>query len=221
MKVVWRSLQRVTSQWVCKLIPVGASGIASGHPMRSRPGSLETLVRHHTLRPEREFTSVDDWSHTANPMTKSPYGVWECHVPPKSPGVCAIPHDSMIKISMTLPSGVIIDRIPIWLQRVTQDLNISPIYEGRFWNPPKEEVYTFKYGHSKRGVQGLKIYEAHGYFVRNLFTAELMFWKLAFPVRICVLRRTRSSNMTYCQESRSWVTTLYKCEFLLPCHESF
>jgi 1,4-alpha-glucan branching enzyme len=95
-------------------------------------------------------------------MTKSPFGVWECYVPPASPGVCAIPHDSMIKISMTLPSGESIDRIPVWIQRVTQDLSVSPIYDARFWNPPKEQVHQFKHGHSKQSVEGLKIYEAHG-----------------------------------------------------------
>jgi hypothetical protein len=31
-------------------------------------------------------------------MTKNQYGVWEISLPPKSPGVCAIPHDSMIKV---------------------------------------------------------------------------------------------------------------------------
>jgi 1,4-alpha-glucan branching enzyme len=95
-------------------------------------------------------------------MTKSAFGIWECYVPPKSPGVCAIPHDSMVKISMTTPEGVSIDRIPTWISRVTQDLNISPIYDGRFWNPPKEETYQFRHGHSTRSVEGLKIYEAHG-----------------------------------------------------------
>ncbi|WVR06915.1 hypothetical protein IAU60_003951 [Kwoniella sp. DSM 27419] len=110
----------------------------------------------------RLIGEFNDWSHTANPMTKSSYGVWECYVPPKSPGVCAIPHDSMIKISMTLPSGGSIDRIPAWITRVTQDLSISPIYEGRFWNPP--ETYKFKHGYSTRPADGLKIYEAHGGF---------------------------------------------------------
>ncbi|WVQ80844.1 1,4-alpha-glucan-branching enzyme [Cryptococcus sp. DSM 104549] len=109
----------------------------------------------------RLIGDFNGWSHSANPMTKSGFGVWECYVPPTSPGVCAIPHDSMVKISMTTPDGTSIDRIPTWIERVTQDLNISPIYDGRFWNPPKEQVYQFKYGHSKRPVEGLKIYEAH------------------------------------------------------------
>jgi hypothetical protein len=31
-------------------------------------------------------------------MKKDQYGVWEIILPPKSPGVCAIPHDSMLKV---------------------------------------------------------------------------------------------------------------------------
>ncbi|WWD17154.1 1,4-alpha-glucan-branching enzyme [Kwoniella shandongensis] len=96
-------------------------------------------------------------------MKKNEFGVWELYIPSTSPGVCAIPHDSMVKISMTLPDGSSIDRIPTWISRVTQDLNISPIYDGRFWNPPKAQQYQFKNGHSTRPVEGLKIYEAHGW----------------------------------------------------------
>jgi 1,4-alpha-glucan branching enzyme len=95
-------------------------------------------------------------------MTKNSFGVWECYVPPSSPGVCAIPHDSMVKISMTLPSGDSIDRIPTWITRVTQDLSVSPIYDGRFWNPPKDETYRFKNSRPASPPEGLKIYEAHG-----------------------------------------------------------
>ena len=109
----------------------------------------------------------DQWSHAATPMQKSEYGIWECYVPPKAPGVCAIPHDSMVKISMKLPSGVTIDRIPTWIRRVTQDLNVSPVYDGRFWNPAPEDTYKFRQGHSKRPVDGLKIYEAHGGLVSD------------------------------------------------------
>jgi hypothetical protein len=31
-------------------------------------------------------------------MKKDQFGVWEITVPPKSPGVCAIPHDSKLKV---------------------------------------------------------------------------------------------------------------------------
>ncbi|EIW70451.1 hypothetical protein TREMEDRAFT_71305 [Tremella mesenterica DSM 1558] len=109
----------------------------------------------------RLIGEFNNWSHTANPMTKSPFGVWECYVPPTAPGVCPIPHDSMVKISMTMPSGVSIDRIPTWITRVTQNIKVSPIYDGRFWNPPKKQVHQFKHGHATQGIEGLKIYEAH------------------------------------------------------------
>lgn len=107
-------------------------------------------------------------------MTKNDFGIWECYVQPSSQGGCAIPHDSMVKITMTLPSGVTIDRIPTWLTRVTQDLNISPVYDGRFWNPPKEQQYQFKNGHAANSVGGLKIYEAHG-----PFSSILLLWLMS------------------------------------------
>jgi len=31
-------------------------------------------------------------------MKKDQYGVWEITLPPKSPGVCAIPHNSKLKV---------------------------------------------------------------------------------------------------------------------------
>lgn len=139
-------------EWAPNATAARLIGEFSKWPFPFRVSDLESWQLRHS----------DGWSHDANPMTKNPYGVWECYVPPKSPGVCAIPHDSMIKISMTMPSGQSIDRLPTWIQRVTQDLNISPIYDARFWNPPKEQVYKFKNGHSTNSVDGLKIYEAHG-----------------------------------------------------------
>jgi len=98
-------------------------------------------------------------------MKKNEFGVWECYVPPKAPGVPAIPHDSKLKISMTTPSGEVIDRLPTWIKRVTQDLNVSPVYDARFWNPPAQNTYKFKHGHSTNSIEGLKIYEAHGAFI--------------------------------------------------------
>ena len=31
-------------------------------------------------------------------MKKDEYGIWEITIPPQSPGVCAIPHDSKLKV---------------------------------------------------------------------------------------------------------------------------
>ncbi|KAL1411404.1 alpha-1,4-glucan branching enzyme [Vanrija albida] len=109
----------------------------------------------------RLIGNFNNWSHTANPMTKNEFGVWEVYVPPTAQGECAIPHDSMVKISMTTPSGESLDRLPAWATRVTQDLDVSPVYDARFWNPPKADRYQFKNGHSQNSIEGLKIYEAH------------------------------------------------------------
>lgn len=61
---------------------------------------------------------------------------------------------------MILPSGERIERIPAWITRVSQDLAVSPVYDGIFWNPPPGERYVFK---NKRPVKPLsvRIYEAH------------------------------------------------------------
>lgn len=105
-------------------------------------------------------------------MARDAFGVWRCTVPARADGTCAIPHDSMVKVSFTKPDGTSIDRLPPWITRVTQDLSVSPVYDARFWNPPKEQRYTFKHGRMGMGHSGqdekggLKIYEAHGEFAR-------------------------------------------------------
>lgn len=66
----------------------------------------------------------------------------------------------MVQISMVLPSGTRIERLPAWIRRVTQDLNVSPVYDARFWNPPVSERYTFKNSRPKK-ANNVRIYEAH------------------------------------------------------------
>ncbi|KAG6830319.1 alpha-1,4-glucan branching enzyme [Tricholoma furcatifolium] len=117
------------------------------------------------------------WNRISHPMKKNSFGIWEITVPPTSPGVCAIPHDSKIKvsesshlsprrrtivaqISMILPNGERIERLPAWIRRVTQDLSVSPVYDARFWNPPLSEIYTFKNTRPPK-PSNVRIYEAH------------------------------------------------------------
>ncbi|KAM6496062.1 Glycoside hydrolase superfamily [Amanita muscaria] len=102
----------------------------------------------------------NEWNRTSHPMIKDQYGIWTIVLPPVGPGVCAIPHDSKIKISMVLPSGERIERLPAWIRRVTQELSVSPVYDARFWNPPESERYSFK---NPRPPQpnGIRVYEAH------------------------------------------------------------
>ncbi|KAF9029766.1 glycoside hydrolase family 13 protein [Panaeolus papilionaceus] len=86
-----------------------------------------------------EFNS---WNRTSHPMTQNDFGIWE------------------ITISMVLPDRSRIERIPAWIKRVTQDIDVSPVYDARFWNPPASEKYTFKYPHPPKPTN-LRIYEAH------------------------------------------------------------
>lgn len=61
---------------------------------------------------------------------------------------------------MTTPEGEHIDRIPAWIKRATQDLGVSPIYDGIFWNPPEVERYKFRHSRPRR-PKSLRVYEAH------------------------------------------------------------
>ncbi|THH30686.1 hypothetical protein EUX98_g3499 [Antrodiella citrinella] len=104
-----------------------------------------------------EFNS---WNRISHPMQKDDFGVWSITIPPTASGEVAIPHDSKVKISMILPSGERIERLPTWIQRVTQDLSVSPVYEARFWNPPASQTYKFKNARPPK-PQSVRIYEAH------------------------------------------------------------
>ncbi|KAF2826395.1 alpha-glucan branching enzyme [Ophiobolus disseminans] len=98
------------------------------------------------------------WNRDATPMTKNDFGVFEVTVPGKD-GQPTIPHDSKLKVSFVVPNDhARQERIPAWIKRVTQDLNVSPVYDARFWNPPQK--YTWK---NKRPPQpkSARIYEAH------------------------------------------------------------
>ncbi|KAI9735229.1 MAG: alpha-1,4-glucan branching enzyme [Cirrosporium novae-zelandiae] len=97
------------------------------------------------------------WNRDATSMTKDNFGVWEVNIPAQNRQP-AIAHDSKIKISMVIPGGERIERIPTWITRVTQDLSISPVYEGRFWNPPHK--YVFKNQRPPKPAS-VRIYEAH------------------------------------------------------------
>lgn len=92
-------------------------------------------------------------------MTRDKYGVWSITIPAKD-GVCIIPHDSKIKISMLTPSGERIERLPAWIKRVTQDLQVSPVYDARFWNPPLNERYQWRHPRPPK-PKAVKVYEAH------------------------------------------------------------
>ncbi|OCL07830.1 glycoside hydrolase family 13 protein [Glonium stellatum] len=120
----------------------------------------------------------NNWDRDATPMKKDNFGVWEVTVPGKD-GQTTIPHDSKIKVLLHQPTTETVkshkesqislvvpndharqERIPAWITRVTQDLAISPVYDARFWNPPKEQRYVFKHARPPKPLSA-RIYEAH------------------------------------------------------------
>ena len=99
------------------------------------------------------------WNRGAHPMKKNDFGVFEITLPAQN-GQAAIPHNSKLKISLDLPSGEHVDRLPAWIKYVTQDLSVSPAYDARFWNPPASETYKFKNSRPKKPASA-RVYEAH------------------------------------------------------------
>jgi len=100
------------------------------------------------------------WNRDSHQMKRDDFGVWEITLPAHD-GQPAIPHNSKVKISMVIPtSHERIERLPVWITRVTQDLSVSPVYDAVFWNPPQSEQYHFK---NKKPPQpkSVRIYEAH------------------------------------------------------------
>jgi len=100
----------------------------------------------------------NNWDRDATPMTKNDFGVFEVTVPGKD-GQPTIPHDSKIKVSFVVPNDhARQERLPAWITRVTQDLNVSPVYDARFWNPPQK--YAWKNERPPK-PKSARIYEAH------------------------------------------------------------
>ncbi|CEJ92171.1 Putative 1,4-alpha-glucan branching enzyme [[Torrubiella] hemipterigena] len=101
----------------------------------------------------------NDWNQQSHPMTADEFGSFEIELAPVN-GQPVIPHNSKIKISLELASGERLDRIPAWIKYVTQDLDVSPAYDARFWNPPAAEKYTFKHPRPAK-PESVRVYEAH------------------------------------------------------------
>lgn len=101
----------------------------------------------------------NNWNRDSHPLTRDDFGVWSITLPAKD-GVPAISHNTKLKISMVIPGGERIERIPAWITRVTQDLNVSPVYDAVLWNPPKSERYVFKHPRPPK-PESVRIYEAH------------------------------------------------------------
>ncbi|KAI5950274.1 GLC3 [Candida jiufengensis] len=98
----------------------------------------------------------NNWNLDSHKLKKiNEFGLWELEIN----GTTTIPHDSVYKIAMKLPHGEWIYRLDPWCKRATYNKD-SNLYEGRYWNPPTNEIYKFK-NKRPRLSQGIKIYEAH------------------------------------------------------------
>ncbi|KAF9348806.1 alpha-1,4-glucan branching enzyme [Mortierella sp. NVP85] len=104
------------------------------------------------------FGDFNNWNNSSHPMKKNDFGVFEIFLPNKEDGSPAIEHNSKVKITMITPQGERIDRLPAWIQRVTQELDVSPVYDARFWNPPQKYQWKNK---APPKPTSLKVYEAH------------------------------------------------------------
>ncbi|ODV93955.1 hypothetical protein PACTADRAFT_77441 [Pachysolen tannophilus NRRL Y-2460] len=104
----------------------------------------------------------NDWNHDSHKMQRDAFGNFTIILPPRENGDFAIPHDSRVKILLTLPDGSKVARLPPWIRRSTQPPKEykNPTFESRFWNPSKEEIYHFKNARPLLPTS-LKIYEAH------------------------------------------------------------
>ncbi|KAI9189067.1 alpha-1,4-glucan branching enzyme [Blastocladiella emersonii ATCC 22665] len=97
----------------------------------------------------------NNWDSAAHRMTRNDFGVWSVTVPAGT-----LPHGSRVKIRFTSGAGETFDRISPWARRVVQDVSKSVAYESVYWNPPREQQYTFKHPRPPR-PESLRIYEAH------------------------------------------------------------
>ncbi|KAF9961855.1 alpha-1,4-glucan branching enzyme [Mortierella alpina] len=104
------------------------------------------------------FGDFNQWNPSSHEMKKDEFGIFEIFLPNNADGTPAIAHNSKVKITMIKPDGTRIDRLPAWINRVTQDLSVSPNYDAVFWNPPQK--YTWK-NKAPPKPKSLKVYEAH------------------------------------------------------------
>ncbi|GAB5587598.1 alpha-1 [Umbelopsis nana] len=160
-----RSRYSKFKSWVSK-IDESANGYDSftrGHEYFGFNVQPDNSITYREWAPNATSASLigefNNWKHDAHPMKKDDFGVFHLTVLPNADGSPAIPHNTKVKISMTIPqSQDRIDRLPAWITRVTQDLTVSPVYDAIFWNPPQK--YTFKNPRPKR-PSGIRVYEAH------------------------------------------------------------
>lgn len=106
------------------------------------------------------FGEFNQWDRRACPLKPDEYGRWECFIPDKEPGVCAIAHQSKVKTMIVPNDGLPLDRNPAWATYLVQDPK-TYLYDTVFWNPEKKDQYQWKAPDHVTKPASLRIYECH------------------------------------------------------------
>ena len=175
---------------------------------------------------------VDNWNRESHLMKKNDFGVFEITLE-NIDGQTAIPHDSKVKISMIIPStGERIERIPTWIKSVPSLRIVSR--PNRSWCRATDEsrrILLFRpftmqsFGIRPRNISSRindqssrKRSKSTKLTVRPSLRSSLYYTHALLQSVSLRLNnesgRTRSLLEIYCQEFKSWATTLFSsCQF--------
>ena len=152
-------------EWLGKLDECegGLNEFAKGY-LRRGFQVLDNGIMYREWAPNAESASLvgdfNGWNVTTHPMRSNGFGVWEIFLEHEHDGQPQIPHGSRVKFTMICrDTGERIYRIPAWIRRVEQNIEVNPVYEAIFWNPI--HTYTWKYERPWPRDTDLRIYEAH------------------------------------------------------------
>ncbi len=104
----------------------------------------------------RAIGEFNGWSHTANPMSRDPFGVWSYFFADEQYADKLV-HGSLVKVLVVTEHRGLMERIPAYIRRVLQDPKTGA-FTGLYWNPA--DPFAFKHPQPKID-RGLRIYEAH------------------------------------------------------------
>ncbi|KAL1493449.1 hypothetical protein ABEB36_011499 [Hypothenemus hampei] len=101
------------------------------------------------------------WNRDSHPFVKLDYGKWELVVPPNELGEPAINHLDEVKLVVVNQNNQKEDRLSPYAPYVVEPKKEEGLtYKQLFYNPPKEQRYTFHFKSPPR-PKSLRIYECH------------------------------------------------------------
>jgi hypothetical protein len=145
-------------------------------------------------------------------MKKDQFGIWDITIPAKSPGVCAIPHDSKLKVCIRIFSKISVD----FMSNIAPDLHDSTLWRAyrtpasmdqtRYPGPLQSRPFTML----GSGIHRLPKHIPSKISVRlNLRACGSTRHMWVSRLQKCVSGRTKSLLQIFCRGSRSWVIIPY------------